>query len=358
MPSGAAYLVAGLVGMIVIIIVVMVLVMAFIWTERRGISRFQIRIGPNRVGPFGLLQPIADAIKVLAKEDITPAKGDRRVHWLAPVIAFLPALLVFAVVPFQERAVLADLNIAILYIVAISSISVIGIFMAGWSSNNKYSLISAMRAVAQMVSYEVPLVLSLIGVVLMAGSLSLVTIVHEQHIPFILLQPLGFFIYFLGASAELNRSPFDLLEAESEIVAGYHIEYSGMKFALFFLAEYAYAVGVSALITILFLGGWKMPWVGVIPPFLWFIVKMFLVFLFIVWVRSTLPRFRVDQLTAFAWKFLFPLSLVNMFVTAAEVLIWGGKFPWLLVPVNFVLAAAFIFLWSRFFRVGGRRVEA
>lgn len=358
LPSWAAYLIPGLVGMVVIIMVVMVLVMGFIWLERRMLGRFQIRIGPNRVGPFGLLQPVADAVKVLTKEDIVPAKGDRRVHWLAPIVAFLPALLVFAVVPFQERAVLADLNIAILYIVAISSVSVIGVFMAGWSSNNKYSLISAMRTVAQMVSYEVPLVLSLIGVILIAGSLSLVKIVQEQHIPFILLQPLGFFIYFLGASAELNRTPFDLLEAESEIVAGYHIEYSGMKFALFFLAEYAYAVGVSALITLLFLGGWKMPWIGVIPPFLWFIIKVFLVFSLFLWVRSTLPRLRVDQLMAFAWKFLFPLALLNMFITAAEVLIWDGKLPWLLVPVNFILAGALIYLWSRFFQLGGGRVEA
>ncbi|MFQ5827459.1 MAG: NADH-quinone oxidoreductase subunit H, partial [Dehalococcoidia bacterium] len=253
-----------LVGVLVLITFVFTFVMVFIVIERRGIGRFQLRPGPNRVGPMGMLQPVADALKVLTKEDIIPARGDKWVHWMAPVIVFVPALLIIAVVPFQEGAILADLNIGILYIVAISSVSVVGVFMAGWGSNNKYSLVAAMRAVAQMVSYEIPLALSILGVVLVAGSLSMTKIVEGQSVPFILLQPLGFLIFFLGSSAELNRTPFDLLEAESEIIAGYHTEYSGMKFALFYLGEYAHALAVSAIVTTLFLGGWKFPW-GIVP---------------------------------------------------------------------------------------------
>ena len=248
-------------GIFIVVILVFVLLMAmvFIWFERRGIGRFQVRLGPNRVGPFGILQPVADVIKVLTKEDITPAKGDKWVHWLAPVIAFVPALMIFAVVPFQDGALLADLNIGILYVVAISSVSIVGIFMAGWASNNKFSLLGAMRDVAQAVSYEIPLGLAIVSVVLITGSLSMNSIVEVQSIPFILLQPLGFLIYFVAALAEINRTPFDLLEAESEIVAGYHTEYSGMKFALFYLVEYAEALAISAIITTLFLAGWKGP---------------------------------------------------------------------------------------------------
>jgi len=266
---------------IIILAFVFAMVMVFIYLERRGLGRFQVRLGPNRAGPFGILQPVADAIKVLIKEDIIPAKGDKLVHWLAPVVAFVPVVMIFAVVPFQNGALLADLNIGILYIVAISSISVVGIFMAGWGSSNKYSLLGAMRTVAQVVSYEIPLGLSIIGVVLIAGSLSMSEIVAAQNIPFILLQPLGFLIYFLAALAEVNRTPFDLLEAESEIVAGFHTEYSGMKFALFYLVEYAEVLAISAIITTLFLGGWRGP---VLPPFLWFLVKVFGVFFVIFWI--------------------------------------------------------------------------
>ncbi len=343
----------------IILVFVLVMVMVLIMIERRGMGRFQLRPGPNRVGPFGALQPVADAIKVLTKEDIIPSAGDKWVHWMAPVIVFVPAFMIFAVVPFQKGAILADLNIGILYIIAISSISVVGVFMAGWGSNNKYSLIGAMRAVAQMVSYEIPLVLSIVGVVLAAGTLSMITIVENQSIPYILLQPLGFLIFFLGSSAELNRTPFDLLEAESEIVAGYHTEYSGMKFALFYLGEYAHALAVAAITTVLFLGGWKLPW-GIISDFpvafIWFMAKMVAVFLLFVWVRSTIPRLRVDQVMAFAWKGLFPLALANMFIIAVEVLIWPN-IPWPLVLVNFAAAGVLIVIWSRFFHTGGGRVE-
>ena len=343
-------------GVFVVIILAFVLLMAmgFIWLERREVGRFQARLGPNRVGPFGVLQPVADAIKVLTKEDIIPAKGDKLVYWLAPVVAFVPALMVFAVVPFQDGALLADLNIGILYVVAISSVSVVGIFMAGWSSNNKYSLLGAMRAVSQAVSYEISLGLSILGVVVLTGSLSLNSIVEAQHIPFILLQPLGFLIYMAAAAAEINRAPFDLLEADSEIVAGFHTEYSGMKFALFYLVEYCEALAVSVIVTTLFLAGWKGP---LLPPLLWFLIKVFGVFTVIVWVRATVPRLRVDQVMAFAWKCLLPLALINLLITGIQVLVWPEILPWAAVFLNLAIMVVLILLWSKFFKLGGGRVE-
>ncbi|MBA7687629.1 NADH-quinone oxidoreductase subunit H [subsurface metagenome] len=339
---------------VIIIAFVLTLVMGFIWIERRGMARMQARLGPNRVGPFGLLQPVADAIKVLLKEDIVPAKGDKIVHWLAPVVAFVPALMIFAVVPFQDGALLADLNVGILYVVAISSVATVGIFMAGWGSSNKYSLLGAMRDIASVVSYEIPVVLSLVGVVLIAGSLSLNQIVLAQDIPFILLQPLGFLLFFIGGCAEINRSPFDLFEADSEIVAGFHTEYSGMKFAMFYLAEYAEAVVISAIITTLFLGGWRGP---LLPPWLWFVIKVIAVFFVMVWTRTTLPRIRIDQLMALAWKFLFPLALINLIITAVEVLTWPVALPWVIILVNFAIMALLVLLWSKFFKLGWGRVE-
>ena len=343
-------------GVFVVIILAFVLamIMGFIYLERRGIGRFQVRLGPNRAGPLGILQPVADAIKVLIKEDIIPAKGDKWVYWLAPVVAFVPALMIFAVVPFHDGALLVDLNIGILYVVAVSSVGVVGIFMAGWGSNNKYSLIGAMRAVAQMVSYEIPLALSIIGVVLIAGSLSMNSIVEAQDIPFILLQPLGFIIYFLAACAEINRTPFDLLEAESEIVAGFHIEYSGMKFAMFYLVEYCEVLAISAIITTLFLGGWRGP---LLPPFLWFLIKVFGVFFLIFWVRSTIPRLRIDQVMAFAWKCLLPLALINMVITGIEVIALPPALLWTVIFLNLGIMVVLVVLWSKFFRLGGGRVE-
>jgi NADH-quinone oxidoreductase subunit H len=330
------------------------MVMAFIWFERRGMARMQARLGPNRVGPFGLLQPVADAIKVLLKEDIIPANADKLVHWLAPLVAFAPALLVFAVVPFQNGALLADLNIGILYVVAISSVSTVGVFMAGWGSSNKYSLLGAMRMVAAIVSYEIPVILAVAGVVLLAGSLSLNQIVLAQDIPFILLQPLGFLLFFIGACAEINRSPFDLLEADSELTAGFHTEYSGMKFAMFYLTEYAEALALSAIIATLFLGGWRGP---VLPPWLWFLIKVLAVFFVLVWTRTTLPRIRIDQLMALAWKFLFPLALINLIITGIEVLTWQVSLPWVLIPVNLAIMALLVLVWSRLFKLGWGRVE-
>jgi NADH-quinone oxidoreductase subunit H len=339
---------------VAVLVFVLLMVIVFIWFERRAMAVMQARLGPNRAGPFGLLQSVADALKILIKEDIIPARSDKLVHWLAPVVAFVPALLIFAVIPFRGGAILADLNIGILYIVAISSVTTVGIFMAGWSSNNKYSTLGAMRQVASVVSYEIPVVLSLVGVILLAGSLSMQQIVAAQNIPFILLQPLGFLLFFTGALAEINRAPFDLTEADSELVAGYMTEYSGMKFGLFFLAEYAEALAISAIVTTIFLGGWRGP---LLPDWLWFLVKVFIVFFVIVWIRTTVPRLRIDQLMALAWKFLFPLALLNLLITAIEILVWPAVSLWVFVPVNIAIAIVLVLLWSRFFKLGWGKVE-
>ena len=329
-------------------------VMAFIYIERRVLGRFQIRIGPNRTGPFGIIQPVADTIKILIKEDIIPQNADGLLHLLAPAIAFIPTLMIFAVIPLQNGAALVDLNIGILYIVAISSVSVVGILMAGWASNNKYALISAMRVIAQVVSYEIPLALSIIGVVLLTGNLSINSIVESQNIPFILLQPLGFIIYFIAALAEINRTPFDLLEAESEIVAGFNIEYSGIKFALFFLTEYAEALAISAIIATIYLGGWRGP---LLPPILWLLIKMVGVFILIIWVRSTLPRIRIDQVMGFAWKFLLPLALINLLITGLQVIALPDISQWVIVAINFVVTAVLILFWSKFFHLSGEKLR-
>ncbi len=340
---------------IVIIAVVIVMVMAFIYMARRQIGRMQSRVGPNRTGPFGLIQPIADVLKVLLKEGIEPANVDKPVYWLAPIVALVPVFVIFAVVPFTDGGMLADLNIGILYVVAISSISTVGIFMAGWGSSNKFSLISAMRVVAAVVSYEIPVVLSIAGVLLLVGSLSMNDIVlAQQDTPFILLQPLGFIIFFIAGLAEISRSPFDLLEADSEIVAGFHTEYSGIKFALFYLVEYGEAFLLSCLITTLYLGGWRGP---ALPEWLWFIVKAVLVWFVMVWLWATLPRVRIDQLMALAWKFLLPLALINLLITALQVLALPEGSLWIMIPINFALTAVLILVWSKLFKLGWGRVE-
>jgi NADH-quinone oxidoreductase subunit H len=339
---------------VIILAFLLLMVLGFIWFERRSMAIMQARLGPNRAGPFGVFQSAADALKVMIKEDIVPSRADKVVHWLAPVIAFVPVMMVFAVVPFQGGALLADLNVGILYVVAISSVTTLGIFMAGWGSNSKYTLLGAMRQVATVVSYEIPVVLSLVGVILLTGSLSLQQIVQSQDVPFILVQPLGFLLFFTGALAEINRAPFDLTEADSELVAGYLTEYSGMKFGLFFLAEYGEALVVSALVTTFFLGGWRGP---LLPDWLWFLVKVGAVFFVIVWIRTTVPRVRIDQLMALAWKFLFPLALINLLVTAVEIVFWPDVSLWLLVPINFGVMIVLVLLWSKFFKLGWGRVN-
>ena len=327
----AAWLVLGFFGIFPGIVAYMV------WMERKVAARFQDRIGPNRVGPFGLLQPIADAIKLLTKEDIVPRSADQVVHLVAPVLVIVSAFLVMAVIPFAINMAPVNLPSGVIYLIAVSSISPLGVFLAGWASRNKYSLLGAMRAVAQLVSYEIPQVLSMVPIVLWTGSLSLVAVFEKQvDYGWYILSPPGFlaFVILLIASiAEVNRTPFDLPEAESEIIAGFHTEYSSMRFGLFFLAEYLNVFAVSCLITVLFLGG------GIPVPFLTFphslaggttfsivladaiLIAVFsakvLFFIFLMmWVRATLPRMRVDRLMNYAWKYLVPLSIANIFVAA------------------------------------------
>jgi NADH-quinone oxidoreductase subunit H len=337
----------------VIITLVLIMVMFFIYFERRLLARMQARLGPNRTGPLGLLQPVADAVKVLLKEDIIPDKADKVVWWMAPIVALFPVMLVFAIIPYGQGLVLADINIGILYILAVTCVPSVGVFMAGWGSNNKYSVLGAMRNIASVVSYEIPLVLSTVGIILISGSLSLSDIVAAQHIPFILLQPLGFLIFFVAGSAEINRTPFDLFEADSELVAGHHTEYSGMKFAIFYLVEYAEALALSAIITTLFLGGWKGP---LLPAWLWFIGKTIAVFGLMIWVRATFPRVRIDQLMTLAWKFLFPLSLINILLTGVEVLLWT-TLSWPVVLINLVVMLVLVFLWSKLFKFGKGKID-
>ncbi|HSM55793.1 MAG TPA: NADH-quinone oxidoreductase subunit NuoH [Candidatus Sulfomarinibacteraceae bacterium] len=292
-----------------------------IWVERRLLAVWQDRYGPNRTGPFGLLQPLADVIKLMSKEDWIPPFADKPVFILAPAIIFSTALLSFAVVPFGPGIAVADLNIGLLFFLAMSALGVYSVILAGWSSNNKYALLGSLRAAAQMLSYEVFMALSLLGVVILAGSLNLREIVEAQrNMWFVVPQFLGFIIFMIAGLAETHRLPFDLPEAESELVAGYHSEYSGMKFGMFFAGEYVAVTLVSAMIVTLFFGGWLGP---ILPPVVWFGLKTFFFICVFVLMRASLPRPRYDQLMAYAWKFLLPLSLLNLLVTGAVVLIAG-----------------------------------
>ncbi len=306
-----------------IVIGVLLLVIAYlIWVERKVMAHMQVRLGPMRVGWHGLLQPIADGLKLITKEDIIPANASKILFVLSPVIAMIPALLSIAVIPFGDTItimgisvdmVITDVNIGILFILAVSSVGVYGILLGGWSSNNKYSLLGGLRSSAQMISYELSMGLSLIGVIMMTESLSLVDTVNAQaDLWFVVLQPIAFIVYAISAIAETNRCPFDLPEAETELVSGFHTEYSSMKFALFFMAEYANIITVSAVGVTFFLGGWRGPF---LPPIVWFLIKMALCIFFFVWLRSTLPRFRIDQLMQFAWKVLLPVAIVNVLIT-------------------------------------------
>lgn len=296
-----------------------------ILAERKVIGFMQMRMGPNRVGgPFGLLQTVADVLKLLLKEDTIPIKADRPLFILAPVIAFAPAFMVIAAIPFTENLYFSDIGVGLLYYIAVSGLTTFGVITAGWASNNKYALLGGMRSVAQMISYEIPLVMSVIGIILLSGSLNLIQIVEAQAELswFILLQPLAFVIFMIASVAELNRTPFDLPEAESEIVAGYHVEYSGFRFAFFMLAEYVYLFAMASLVTVLFLGGWYAPFhntlgfLNLVPGVVWFLLKFSAVVFFMFWIRATFPRLRADHLMEFGWKVLIPLALANIFITA------------------------------------------
>lgn len=299
--------------------VIMTSAIVLVYAERKVSAFMQMRVGPNRVGPFGLLQTTADMLKLLSKEDIVPRAAERRVWALAPVLLFVPAVAAYAVLPFDAGLIFADLNIGIFYFVAISSQVTLPFLMAGWASNNKYALLGGMRTVAQMISYEIPLVFSLLGVVMLTGSMKMSDIVAAQgDYWYVLIQPAAFLVYVIAATAETNRTPFDLVEAESEIVAGPFTEYSGMRWSLFFLAEYANLVAVSAIAATLFLGGWQGPW---LPGWLWFTIKVVAMIYLFMWFRWTFPRLRVDQLMSFGWKGLLPLALANITVTGVGIYI-------------------------------------
>jgi NADH-quinone oxidoreductase subunit H len=341
-------MIEALIKSLVIIVVLLTGFAYMTWVERKVMARLQTRYGPNRVGPFGLLQPLADGLKLIFKEELIPAQADRIIFILAPVITVSPALLLFAVIPTggtigvgntEISLGLADINVAVLYVLAITSIAVYGIALGGWASNNKYALLGSLRSTAQMISYELPLALAIVGVLLLSGSMSLNDVVQRQmttiqidgqdvSVWFIFLQPIAAFIFLITALAETNRAPFDLPEAEQELTAGYHTEYSGMKFALFFMAEYMKMIAVSALAVTFFFGGWLPPFPNLLRGLweaiggftwlspIWFGGKVLILLMVMVWIRATLPRLRYDQLMSFGWKFLLPLALLNVVVTA------------------------------------------
>ena len=317
------YFLISLIKVLVVFTVALLIVAYMTLMERKVLGHMQVRFGPNRVGPLGLLQPVADGIKLFFKEDIIIPHANRVIYILAPAAIVVTALLSFAVIPFGDAItirghsidlVVADVNVGLLYLFAVSSLGVYGVAMGGWASNNKYSLLGSIRSSAEMISYELPLGLSIIGVLMIAGSLSLTKIVEAQSSAwFILYQPLGFIIYLTSAVAECSRTPFDLVECENELVAGYQTEYSSMKFGMYYLAEYAHILVVCSLAVTLFLGGWQGPF---LPPVIWFLIKVFIFIFFFIWIRATFPRFRYDQLMKFGWKVLFPLSLANILITA------------------------------------------
>jgi NADH-quinone oxidoreductase subunit H len=303
-----------------IVIVALSIAAGLIWVERRLLALWQDRYGPNRVGPFGLLQVVADSIKMFMKEDWVPPFVDKPVFIIAPAIVFVTVLMSFAVLPVAPGIIVSDLNVGLLFFLAMSSLGVYSVTLAGWSSNNKYALLGGLRAAAQMLSYEVFMGLSLMGVVLLAGSFSLPAIVEAQKkLWFVVPQFLGFVLFLIAGLAETRRIPFDLPEAESELVAGYHSEYSGMKFGLFFVGEYMGVTLISSMIAVLFFGGWLGP---ILPGLIWFLIKIFFFIAFFILVRAALPRPRFDQLMSWGWKVMLPLALANLLVTGAVVMIW------------------------------------
>ncbi|MDA0999426.1 MAG: NADH-quinone oxidoreductase subunit NuoH [bacterium] len=319
-----------LIKVVVVFFGLLLLAAYMTWMERRVFGLLQVRYGPNRVGPAGLLQPIADGIKLMFKESLIPAQADKAIYLLAPIVTLIPAMSAMAVVPFGDSItvlgrkvdlVIADVNVGILYIFALAGIGIYGIVLAGWASNSKYPLLGGLRSSAQMISYELSMGLSLLGVIMISGTLSLKGIVAAQaDLPFIVLQPVGFLIFLICMVAETNRAPFDLPEAESELTAGFHTEYSSMGFAMFFLAEYCNMITLSAVGATFFLGGWRGPF---FPSVVWFLLKVLLFMFFFMWLRATTPRLRYDQLMGFGWKVLLPLSILNVIATAGVIAFLG-----------------------------------
>ena len=355
-----AFFLAGFTLAFIVINVMVQTTAMYTWFERRALGRFQSRLGPNRCGPFGMLQPIADMIKLMTKEDMVPKIADRWAFNLAPIILVFPTLLVVAVIPFGPDSFLGRLNIGILFILGVTSVNTIAIFMAGWGSANKYAMLGAIRGVAMLVSYEVPMALGVTGVLILSGSLAMFDIVEAQNIPFLLVQPLGFLIFIAAASAEMSRTPFDQIEAESELGSGYNTEYSGMKFGVLFLGEFMAPLVTGLVVTTLFLSGTRG--FEPIPGQIWFIGKTFAVVFALLWVRATWPRLRVDQIMGFAWKGLFGMALVNIFLIAFEVAILQddtGKVStnalWLMAAINWVIAIAVVVVVANI--LGQRKLE-
>jgi NADH-quinone oxidoreductase subunit H len=329
-----AVFVASALGVILVATVPLLWIIFSIWLERKIAGRIQDRIGPNRTGPYGLFQSIADLGKLLTKEDITPDGADRPVYNIAPLLSVASSVLVWAVIPFSRQLIGADLNIGALYFAAVGSLGTLAIMLAGWSSNNKYALLGAFRVTAQLISYEIPMVLAILVPVLLAGTMGMQGIVEGQNIWYIFVAPISAFIFFTSSLAEAGRSPFDLIEAESELVAGYNTEYSGMKFGMFMAAEFMHAFTISVLTTILFLGGWRGPGaniegvVGVLIGVGYLLVKSLIVYFVVMLIRNTVPRVRIDQMMSFNWKFLVPLSLVNVLVVAFFAKLFQVDYGW------------------------------
>ena len=356
----AAFALAGLVLAFVVVNVLLMAATGYTWFERRALGRFQARLGPNRWGPFGMFQPIADGIKLLTKEDVVPADADRWVFNAAPIALMAPTILVVAVIPLEADSFLGSLNIGVLFLIGVTSVNTIAIFMGGWASRNKYAMFGAMRGVAMLISYEVPMALAITGVLLVSGTLSLSGIAAAQSVPFLLVQPLGFLVFMAAASAEMSRTPFDQIEAESELGSGYHTEYSGMKFAIFQLAEFMAPIITALIVVTLFLGGPKQ--IGPVPGQVWFVVMVCVVIFVMLWFRATWPRLRVDQIMGFAWKGLFALAILNLFLVAVEVYLLRDSTGalstgslWLMAAVNWVVTAAAVFVMANV--LGQRRLK-
>jgi len=357
-------LILAVIGVVVTATFVLVMDIFLVWVERKVVARFQDRLGPNRLGPFGLIQPFADIIKLLIKEDITPVGADKILFNLAPILALATVVSIWAVIPFSSTMLGADLNVGVLFIVAIGAIGTLSIIMAGWASNNKYALLGALRMVAVLVAYEVPMVIALLVPVILARSMSLQTIVQSQNVWFIVLAPVAAFVFLITAIAELGRSPFDLNEAESEIVAGYHIEYTGMKFGLFYAGELLHALTMGAIFSTLFLGGWRLaaaeqfPILGV----LWLLIKSFFIYWVIMWIKYTVPRIRIDHMMILNWKLLTPLALATVVVVALldKILVGVGAsqlgYVLVMFAANLVIIWTTLLLLRRYARTERRRV--
>ncbi len=369
-PEELRWLVTGItyaVGALLLATASLTLALLLIWITRKVVSRIQDRIGPNRQGPYGLFQTVADALKLMSKEDITPTDADKIAYALAPILSVFPVLMSLAVITFAPGFVGADLNIGVLFLVALGSVGIMAALMAGWSSNNKYALLSGFRVVAQLLSYEIPMVLAMLTPVLLVGTMRTQELAHAQSLYlgpinlglgwFVFLLPGAALIYFISALAEAEQTPFDLLEAESELVAGFHIEYSGMRFAMFFLAQFLNAFFLGAIAVMLFFGSWQGPFADQIPGlgFIYFMAKSFAVYLAIQWVRGTFPRVRIDQMMAFAWKVLVPLVLalilIQMIVMKLPMPAWGGWIPYVLVLIaNLAVVAYVLSILGRHFK--------